>query len=56
MGTIYINCPTTGKSLSTGMGADEKSFETLNLHGNSVDCPHCGKVHVWDKKDATLKD
>jgi endogenous inhibitor of DNA gyrase (YacG/DUF329 family) len=56
MGTVMIKCPTTGKAISTGMGADKASFESSNFSQNGVKCPACGKTHVWDKKDAWVQD
>lgn len=56
---IYVVCPKTGKSVSTGMATDKKSFEESSDNqwdGNSFTCPACGATHGWSKKDAVLKD
>ena len=56
MPTILIKCPKTGLSLSTQMGVDsQKDFDSSTFAGNSVNCPHCGQVHVWSKKDAWVE-
>jgi endogenous inhibitor of DNA gyrase (YacG/DUF329 family) len=53
---VMINCPETGKPLSTGMSMDEQSFRSTQLSTNTTGpCPHCGKHHTWNKKDAYLK-
>ena len=56
MGTLLINCPVTGKPLSTGIGIDKASFESSNFSNNSVGCPHCGGMHTWSKGDAWVAD
>lgn len=56
MGTVMIKCPDTGKMLSTGIGMDKASFASASLSKNGVKCPHCGKTHIWDKKDAWVQD
>lgn len=50
-----IECPETGKPVSTGMAMDKKSFQSSVLKNNTLKCPKCGKKHTWDKKDAFLK-
>jgi predicted RNA-binding Zn-ribbon protein involved in translation (DUF1610 family) len=55
MGNIVITCPKTGKTISTGMSMDKASFESATLTDNSVQCPECGQMHVWNKKDAQVK-
>jgi len=57
MGQVMIKCPTTGKSLSTGMAMDEQSFESAQLINNVVGaCPHCGQNHTWSKPDAWVEN
>ena len=56
MGQIVIKCPVTGRLVPTGMGADKSSFEASSYEGNSFQCPECGNMHTWDKKDAQLQD
>lgn len=51
MGRAMIVCPKTGKYVFTGIAMDRVSFEGVQMSGNSVTCPECGQVHVWDKKD-----
>jgi len=58
MGMLTITCPKTKKAIATGISMDKRSFEdpTNKLSGNSVQCPHCGQMHVWEKKDARLQE
>jgi endogenous inhibitor of DNA gyrase (YacG/DUF329 family) len=54
MGMVMIVCPTTKKPVPTGIAMDKASFNSSTLTNNSVSCPHCGKMHVWSKRDAFL--
>jgi hypothetical protein len=51
---ILINCPNTKKLLHTGISMAPEIFETATLDHNSIECPHCSAMHIWDKKDAFL--
>jgi endogenous inhibitor of DNA gyrase (YacG/DUF329 family) len=52
MGMVMITCPKTKKPVPTGISMDKASFNSSTLTNNSVGCPHCGSMHVWNKKDA----
>jgi hypothetical protein len=56
MPLIMINCPSTGRSVSTGMAADAVSWAGLTdaWVGTSFRCPVCNKPHAWTKRDAHL--
>ena len=54
MATISIMCPTTGKTVGTGMTMEPESFYRSILTGNSVKCPHCGVTHIWAKSEAVF--
>lgn len=56
MPTIMIKCPETGKPLKTGVETTKLIFEAHTYRGHAVSCPHCRKVHAWDKKKAYLQD
>jgi len=51
---VLINCPTTGKSVKTGMFMNRQLFRKEVIENREVQCPHCGQIHVWSKKDAHL--
>lgn len=51
---IAIRCPKTGQAVPTGVATDEESFKTMTLTDNSFQCPRCGEMHTWSKKDAFL--
>jgi predicted RNA-binding Zn-ribbon protein involved in translation (DUF1610 family) len=55
MAEIMINCPKTNQPVPTGFSADQKSFESSDYKANSFQCPACGNVHTWDKKDAWVR-
>jgi hypothetical protein len=54
MGIIMINCPATGRSVSTGI--ETIGIEELPAVTAKMVCPACGRVHDWTKADAWLDD
>ena len=56
MAMIIIKCPKTQQDVRTGITMDKASFAAALFSNNSVRCPHCRDIHVWTKKDATLKE
>jgi endogenous inhibitor of DNA gyrase (YacG/DUF329 family) len=52
MAMIMIKCPKTGKDVATGIKMEKTDFDSSEMSGNSVKCPHCGDMHVWDKSQA----
>lgn len=54
MGMVTITCPITKKPTPTGIAMDKASFASSTLINNAVTCPHCGKTHVWSKRDAYI--
>ena len=54
MARIFVTCPETNMPVYTGLAMDRPSFESSTLEDERVTCPHCGKVHVWQKEDAFL--
>lgn len=55
MPQIMITCPETGKPIYTGMNLDWFAFESTQLGKASLECPKCGEVHEWGKRDAYLR-
>jgi len=55
MPTLYIKCPSTGKNVPTGINVP-KNFDKSGLSQNSVQCPHCKKMHTWNGHDAFFLD
>ena len=51
---ILIKCPDSGKPILIGLFMNKATFLNLLIDSREVRCPHCGKVHVWNKKDAHL--
>jgi hypothetical protein len=51
MPTLYIKCPSTGKPVSTGISVPLNS-DRKGLFQNTVQCPHCKKMHTWDGEEA----
>jgi hypothetical protein len=54
MGIIMIDCPSTGRAVSTGI--EMLSIERLPIVTAQTVCPVCGRVHKWTKDDARLVD
>jgi glycine cleavage system H lipoate-binding protein len=52
MGIIMINCPATGRDVSTGI--ETTDIEGLPAVTAKMVCPACGHVHDWNKADAWL--
>ena len=52
MGIIMINCPATGRDVSTGI--ESIGIEELPAVTAKMVCPACGRVHDWTKADAWL--
>jgi hypothetical protein len=52
MGIIMINCPATGRRVSTGI--ETVDIEELPAVTAKMVCPACGGVHDWTKADASL--
>ena len=50
MPEIFIKCPETQEILRTGFAAD--NLESTVFSNKSVNCQHCGKIHIWSNKDA----
>src|SRR5262245_54441771 len=44
---IMINCPTTGRPVSTGILTDEDSYSRLSPLPGAMHCPDCGQHHDW---------
>ena len=55
MAKVMIKCPVTGKPVFTGMDFP-KNMDMSGVRNNSVGCPHCGRSHTWDGKDAYFED
>jgi hypothetical protein len=52
MGIIMINCPATGRDVSTGI--ETIGIEELPAVTAKMVCPACGRMHAWTKADAWL--
>ena len=44
MGTLVFICPLTGDEVSTGIGMEVETFESLKK-AETVRCPHCLQMH-----------
>ena len=54
MHAIMINCPTTGKDVTTGIISGKPDFSKLSDLPGSVYCPMCKEKHQWAANDAWL--
>ena len=55
MPRVLIECPETGELIPTGVELKEEEFAASNLRNKRVDCPECGRTHVWQIEDAILE-
>lgn len=54
MGVLMIQCPSTGREVSTGIEMlDVKQLPAVKA---TTVCSACGRVHEWTKNDAWLAD
>ena len=56
MALLLIQCPRTGRCISTGIETDPDSFDLPTDGPKTVQCPFCRKEHVWTKRNALLVD
>jgi hypothetical protein len=54
MGIITINCPSTGRAVSTGI--EMSSIEQLPTVTATTVCSVCGRVHQWTRDNAWLAE
>ncbi len=56
MGVITIQCPRTGRWVSTGLELDRMHFDRMHETRFTMKCWICGSEHVWSKRWATFRD
>ncbi len=56
MRDVMIRCPTTGDPVRTTVAVqDEESYASMPVEEAVLtNCPACGDVHVWDKRESFL--
>ena len=54
MGLLFVTCPTTRLSISTGIDTTSTSLRRIWKSNMQVACSHCGKVHEFKVRDAML--
>lgn len=55
MSQAFIRCPNSEKYVYVGLNLEWLDLETLDLGEQELTCPVCGKIHVWNKDDLTLR-
>jgi hypothetical protein len=56
MSSVMINCPTTGRAVSTAVEMEPVVFNRLPNLAGRMRCPACGQEHVWAVRSAWLTD
>jgi len=56
MSSVMINCPTTGRAVSTAVEMEPSVFNRLPNIVGRMRCPACGQEHVWAVRSAWLTD
>ena len=52
---VMIECPVTGKPVSTNILTSESSLESSTYDNRTLNnCPACGQDHTWSKEIAFL--
>ena len=54
LANIFINCPTTGIPVTTGLTTRWVVFHTLPSVAVPLRCPACGQMHRWKPQDAWI--
>ena len=54
MGVITIQCPQTGRWVSTGIELEREDFEGMPVVRSTMHCWMCGGDHTWSKRWATF--
>jgi endogenous inhibitor of DNA gyrase (YacG/DUF329 family) len=55
MSSVMIECPTTGKAVSTEIEIESSVFRRLPEVASRMRCPACGQEHVWLTSSAWLE-
>jgi hypothetical protein len=56
MGVLMLKCRTTGREFSTGIYAEEETFNRLPDIVAEAACPHCGRLHSWRTREARVSE
>ena len=54
MSLVMIRCPDTGRAVSTEIEAESAVFRKLPAVPARMQCPACGRDHVWTISSAWL--
>jgi hypothetical protein len=54
LANIFINCPTTGIPVTTGLTTRWVVFHSLPSVAVPLRCPACGQMHRWKPQDAWI--
>ncbi|MBI5110812.1 MAG: hypothetical protein HZA68_02440 [Rhodovulum sp.] len=52
MGKLMFRCPTTGRSVSTGIPVSREAFAAMPVFFSRTFCPHCRDTHEWFARQA----
>jgi hypothetical protein len=56
MGVVMINCPETGRAISTGMKADQERFRCSPVFFARTFCAICEATHEWFAREAWVHE
>jgi endogenous inhibitor of DNA gyrase (YacG/DUF329 family) len=54
MSALMIQCPSTGKPVSTAIEIEPSVFRSLPKIRSRMHCPACGQEHIWITSAAWL--
>ena len=55
MSSVMILCPMTGRAVSTAIETEPGDFRRLPRIAATMQCPACGREHVWRTSSAWLE-
>jgi len=56
MGSVVIQCPTTGRTIPTGIEAEGATFACSPVFFADTYCPECNANHRWFARDAWVEE
>lgn len=54
MSAIFVRCPASGDTASTGIETDQSTFQNLKQSLHHLRCPVCGDHHSWSAGEVWL--
>ena len=56
MSRVMIECPEAGGPVYTHLNFEAFDWDAIPVGEREIECPHCGRMHVWHRADAWLDE